>query len=195
MRHRQSVEHKPHAFFIPDFRFSDRIHGAFKKHGVAKNVVAGLEEVVADQKGLDESGLIPNRRQQHARLVALHDVFAGCEEELAATDNDTLNVLNAAVLPRSGISLRDLCEAIAEYRSAARKAADHTFLATAHDATKDTAIAIAVGKTLKGFGIDLDATAKGKFVFSTSIVFEALDIYKSEPRNDVRRALKVIEKS
>ena len=83
---------------------------------------------------------------------------------------------------------------ISEYRVAAQKGADRK-VSPGPDASKDTSIAIGVGATLKECGIVPDAKPKGIFVISTAIVFEVMDIHKSEARNAVRRALKSLQQS
>ena len=60
-------------------------------------------------------------------------------------------------------------------------------------ASKENHIAVAVADLLTKFGIPLDYKKNGQLVIATAVVFEAMDIRKKDVRNNVRRALQLIE--
>lgn len=181
-------------FFVPVFSFSKKHRRELEAHDAPACVMSALEEKVAYWKGLYTAGLAPRPGTEREALRELQATFEACASTLEKTDQSTLSALNAVALPKTRVSIQELHALISEYRVAAQKGADRK-VSPGPDASKDTSIAIGVGATLKECGIVPDAKPKGIFVISTAIVFEVMDIHKSEARNAVRRALKSLQQS
>jgi hypothetical protein len=180
-------------FFIEGFSFSPTQREALNRLGLAGDVIAELEGEVAELKGY-YAGQPLSPRQMRKHFETLHIALREFLDKLDQTDNLTLSVLNAAVLPKTGVSVQKLRMLLAEYGDAAQKAADHIPV-HGPEASKDDHVARAVGEVLKNSGISLDPSEKGIFVIATGIVFEAMDIHRDQPRNNVRRALESWEKA
>jgi hypothetical protein len=181
-------------FFIP-FSFSKRHRRQLEALGVGASALPGLESSLAELKTAFKHGWVPNRVQERHDLSAMAE---GLEALVniweRTTDTSALDWLNADAGPKAGVNIRELIVQLSVYRDSARKGANRKV--SGRDMTrKQTLIAEAVGRTLEKIGIALDAKLKGPFVLATAIVFKAMDIHKSEPRNDVRRVLKALEKA
>jgi hypothetical protein len=183
--------HLADAFFIEPFSFSKKQRQEFGTRDITDDVVAKLEEALAEPKSCYESVQAPRPLFQREALQALHKAFVKCAERLEKTDRLTLAVLNAEALPKTGVNVLEAWELIIKYGEAAQKTAKGTRVKRGPDARRDTHLAVIVGQTLENAGISLDGKLKGKFVSSTVIVFEAMDIHKKEARNAVRRALEI----
>jgi hypothetical protein len=187
--------HLAEAFFIEPLSFSKKQRREFGKHDVTDDIVAKLEEVLTEPKSYYESAKEPRPLLQREALQALHKAFRKCAARLEKTDRLTLAVLNAEALPKTGVNVLEAWELIIKYGEAAQKTANGTRVKRGQDARRDTHVAVIVGQTLENAGVSLDDRLKGKFVSSTGIVFEAMDIHKKEARNAVRRALKIKRKA
>ena len=187
--------HLAEAFFIPSFSFSKTHRRQFNARGITEDVMAELEEVLAEPKSYYESGQAVLLRDQREALTALHETFGECAARLEKTDKLILKVLNGEAFPKTAVSVLELWKLIIKYAEAAQKTANATVGKSWPDAQRDTHLAVLVGETLVRSGISLDDKRKGIFVISMGIVFEAMDIHSSDARNPVLRALKVIAKS
>jgi hypothetical protein len=187
--------HLAETFFIEPLSFSKKQRQEFGRRGVTDDVVAKLEEVLAEPKSYYESVQEPRPLLQRKALQALHKAFKTCAARLEKTDRSTLAVLNAEALPKTSVNVLEVWDLIIKYGEAAQKTAKGTRVKRGPDARRDTHVAVIVGQTLENAGISLDKGLKGKFLSSTRIVFEAMHIHKQEARNAVRRALEIKRKA
>jgi hypothetical protein len=181
-----------HSFFI-DFRFSDKCRGELARRGLEDETIAKIEDEVSYLKGFHDSSP-PSRREQCERLELLREAFAQCSKALASTDGYTLSVLQAEGFAGCRVGLRDLMEALVSYRDAAEKMADHTKPGRGPEVRWDSVV-VAIGRILRESGLRVDAKSKGLFVISTAIIFEELGVHRTDARNEVRRALEVLERA
>lgn len=180
------------AFFVEKFAFSNGQRKELSARGLAAEVVAELEQVIAEMKGL-YGGHVPTLLQYRDALAALQGAFQQCSSALESADDWTLDLLSAEVFPKNGIDIRDLCAALRKYASAAEKMASRIDV-KGSSASKENHITTVVADLLTKFGIPLDNKKNGQFVIATALVFEAMGITKKDVRNNVRRALRLIGK-
>jgi hypothetical protein len=178
------------AFFIADFWFERRHKEELARHGLGADVVAEIESEIAEFRAFYATNP-PSPREERKRLKGLVQSLDDFARSLEAVDDLTMSAVVSRVGPRHpDMSYRNLVAAVAIYRQAAAAAIEaNKAPKTGMDATRETYVAITIGRALERAGISLNDDRKGTFVITATVAFEALKIANSEVRNAVRRAI------
>lgn len=182
-------------FWGGGFTFRDEQVEELRRLRLDDPAIAGVQSAINYVNGYYATNP-PSRKERRDLPAHVHKQLAAAADALALLDPEIVDSIEAQAYPQSKkVGLAELKMVLNAYAEAAGRMAEFAASTpqTGPDAGRDTHLAVMIGEVLRCSGLKLSDSIPGVFVQVTGIVFAALGINKSHPRNDVRRALKYLE--
>lgn len=187
---------KPRAgFWSVGFAFDGEHRAELMAHGLDEQTIACVQGAIDYVKSYSATNP-PSRKERRELPAQAHKRLAAAAETLALLDPETVDSIEALAYPQAkSVPLPKLKVLLDAYAAAAGQLAEFAAKTPQRgpDATKDTHIVVMIGAALRSSGVRLDDSACGPFVRATETAFAALGTNKKDVRNDVRRALQILD--
>jgi hypothetical protein len=179
-------------FFNRGFKFSEPQRKELIRRGLPKGVVDKLQSKLDELASISAESTA-SRREIIEQADIIVKAFTDAEKAVGKTDDWAIrHIQSRAFILKTNIPIRELQQALAAYREAAKRTKDilkKNGPTRGPDPEYQMHVASLIKAVLESTGATLNDNEKGVLTATISIAFEALGIAKGEPRQYAAKVL------